>query len=102
MAMADENETTESGGSRLPTGEDADYSTIPVTGELWKHYKGKLYEVVIYGRDEKTGNLQVVYREVQDHMGTKRVLRGIPWIRPLTEWTEEVEPGVQRFTKVKE
>jgi hypothetical protein len=69
---------------------------------LWKHYKGKLYEVVIYGRDEKTGNLQVVYREVQDHMGTKRVLRGIPWIRPLTEWTEEVEPGVQRFTKVKE
>jgi hypothetical protein len=102
MAMADENEIPESGRSGLPDGEDADCSTIPVTGELWKHYKGGLYEVVIYGRDEKTGNLEVVYREVQDHMGTKRVLRGIPWIRPLTEWTEEVEPGVPRFTRVTE
>lgn len=54
---------------------------VPNVGAIFKHYKGKEYQVVLISTDENTGRLLVSYRGV----GEKKT-----WTRPLSEWREPV------------
>jgi predicted kinase len=65
----------------------------PQEGSLWKHYKGGHYCVVTMALQEGSKQPVVVYRAADG---------SVPhWARPLSEWQEEVEPGVPRFVRVK-
>lgn len=56
---------------------------IPKPGEIYKHYKGGLFEVICVGRmSTKRDEIHVVYKSLE---------RGHTWIRPLGEWSEYVE-----------
>ena len=63
-------------------------------GSLWRHYKGGLYRLVVCGRLEATKEPHVVY------VSAETFPYGEHWIRPLTEWGQEVAPGVRRFTQI--
>lgn len=57
----------------------------------WQHYKGGVYTVITLGKDEASGEDVVIYRHDGEPEGTV-------WVRRLSVWTEEVSPGVLRFT----
>ena len=69
----------------------------PKPGEVWRHYKGQLYEVVCYALNERhPDEMLIIYRELND---------GATWCRPLNEfigktvWATPDETAiVQRFT----
>lgn len=52
-------------------------------GMIWKHFKGGLYRVIDIVRDSETLKLSVVYTE-------HPVSHGPPWVRPLSNWYEQV------------
>jgi hypothetical protein len=62
---------------------------------LYKHYKGGLYEVVGIGKHSESLEELVIYRTycLPDKLGNF-------WVRPIGMWSEEVEPGILRFTKI--
>lgn len=63
-------------------------------GQIYRHYKGKLYSIVKIGLKEDTMEPMVVYRDERQ-----------VWIRSLTDFTQLVntESGiVERFTRVYE
>lgn len=64
-------------------------------GSLWCHYKGGIYTLMCMARQEATGEPQVVYKRGDQHE------YGEHWVRPLKEWHQEVEPGTNRFTRIK-
>ena len=64
----------------------------PLPGERWRHYKGGLYEVVARGVIEATCEPAVVYRSAKPDE------RHQVFIRPLSNWTEDVPGHGRRFT----
>jgi hypothetical protein len=61
--------------------------------DIWKHYKGDYYLVKEIAIDCNTNELLVIYTNI---MNTE--VEGVMFSRTHREWTEEVEPGVKRFT----
>lgn len=67
----------------------------PEPGEIFKHYKGELYEIVTTGFIETTLEPCIVYRSVSTHL---------IWVRPAKDFLEEIEhkgSKILRFTPVK-
>ncbi len=63
---------------------------------LYRHYKGKYYQVIGVAKHTETEEAFVVYRALYGTFGL--------WIRPLTMFTEKVEQNgkvVSRFELVK-
>lgn len=66
-----------------------------ITAGTYRHYKGKLYEVIDVARHSETEEQLVVYRALYGERGL--------WVRPLAMFTETVEiDGVRhpRFAPV--
>ena len=61
--------------------------------EIWKHYKGQYFLVKHLAIDCNTNELVIVYENF-----TAQDMNGILFTRTHSEWTEEVSPGVKRFT----
>jgi hypothetical protein len=61
--------------------------------DIWKHYKGQYYLVKHVAIDCNTNELVIVYQNF-----TEQDMEGILFTRTHREWTEEVEPGIKRFT----
>lgn len=60
---------------------------------IWRHFKGKLYEVIGVCRHSETLEEMVVYRALYGDGGL--------WVRPASMWLETVERDgeiFQRFT----
>lgn len=72
--------------------------SLPPVGSLWRHYKGAVYVVGSYGRYEPSGELMVGYLPADGEYD------GVPWMRALSVWFEEVElpdrRKVPRFERV--
>lgn len=65
-------------------------------GSHWEHYKGGVYAIVAMCRLESTLEPHVIYVLASTYPN------GSYWCRPLSEWNQEVSPGVRRFTEVSE
>lgn len=74
--------------------------TLDRNKQYWKHYKGDVYEIVDLVFDSETNNLVVVHSPVENGYDPVN-FTNVNFSIPLSEWLEEVEPGIQRFTKVK-
>ena len=60
---------------------------------IYRHYKGKRYQVLCTAIHSETLEMMVVYKALY---GTEET-----WVRPLSMWNEEVQVGdkcVRRFT----
>lgn len=72
---------------------------IPQSGDIYKHFKGNLYEVVLIARDSETLEEKVVYKELN---GEKAYVRSLAmFVSPVDK---EKYPDVQqeyRFELVK-
>jgi hypothetical protein len=68
-----------------------DPKTLPMTGDVWKHYKGGLYQIIAIARFELGLEIAVVYQSLTD---------GSTWVRDLSEWNDQVEEKT-RFTRIK-
>lgn len=67
---------------------------VPKPMSIWKHYKGETYVVEGIGMHESNQEIMVIYNKADDSMP-------MPWVRPLSEWNEELEYHgriVDRFT----
>jgi hypothetical protein len=67
----------------------------------YRHYKGKLYEVIDVARHSETLEELVVYRTLYTNENGEQTL----WVRPLRMFTEEVQlegKTVPRFEPVAE
>lgn len=74
---------------------------LPTVGDYYRHYKGNLYKIIATGFDSETTDPVVIYQGQYDdsQFGVKPI-----WVRPLAEWTQNVEfdgQTITRFTKVK-
>ncbi len=59
---------------------------------IYRHYKGKEYEVLMTAKDSETNEWVVVYRALYGEYGA--------WVRPLEMFTQKVEVNgemVDRF-----
>ncbi|GIW62594.1 MAG: hypothetical protein KatS3mg090_0420 [Patescibacteria group bacterium] len=68
---------------------------------IYRHYKGKFYEVIGIARHSETLEPLVVYRALYD---SKEFGKNALWVRPLKMFLEEVEVNgkkVKRFEKIK-
>lgn len=72
---------------------------------VWRHYKGKYYNVLGVGRDTETGELKVVYTPLYVHPSGGPALQ----IRPLEMWLQAgkweledgtITPEMPRFTYI--
>lgn len=73
---------------------------IPKKGEIYRHFKGNLYEIVIIARDSETLEEKVVYKEVD---GDTAYVRSLPMFVSLVD--KEKYPEVTqefRFELVQE
>lgn len=61
-------------------------------GQVWRHYKGDLYEIIDVGYYEPTGEMVVLYRPKDG---------GAPWVRPLGNFLGKSETHSDRFVRVK-
>lgn len=57
---------------------------------LYRHYKGKHYEVIGVAKHSETGEELVVYRPLYGARGL--------WVRPLAMFNETLPNGTKRFT----
>lgn len=60
-----------------------------VKSGLYRHYKGKYYEVIGVAKHSETGELLVVYRPLYGEQGL--------WVRPLEMFDETLPNGTKRF-----
>lgn len=78
-------------GYAPPFPEDA-----PKQGEVYRHYKGDNYEVVLIALHSNDDVWMVVYKPLYEPKDAEY------FTRPLSEWSEDVEyegKVVERFTK---
>ena len=64
---------------------------------FYRHFKGKLYEVIGTATHSETREPMVVYRALYGEYGL--------WVRPAAMWSEMIERGgqtVRRFTYIGE
>jgi hypothetical protein len=87
---------------------------MPV-GSFWRHYRGDIYEIVGFGVQESTGQIEVEYRPappLEDHryhgLTMRRIdepdLTGLSFHRPASEWLTHVTDknvSVPRFVRVR-
>ena len=66
---------------------------MPQYGTVWRHYKGTLYKIIGPGIIEATERLAVIYQDADNKLSPF-------WIRPLSEWHENVPPHGPRFRQV--
>ena len=64
---------------------------IPKKGEIYRHFKGNLYEVIIIARDSETLEEKVVYKEVN---GDAAYVRSLPMFVSLVD--KEKYPNVSQ------
>lgn len=70
--------------------------TSPIRApQTWRHYKGGLYRVEELLIDCNTNEIVVGYTSLDWESG----LDSFRFTRPLSEWFDEVEPGIQRFAE---
>jgi hypothetical protein len=62
----------------------------------YRHYKGRLYEVVGVARHSETLEELVVYRQLYD---SERFPSGTLWVRPRAMFLEEVEVDGRRVPR---
>ncbi len=65
-------------------------------GSKWRHHEGHDFKLLGCCLMESTLEPHVVYKRWEDGSDY-----GPWWCRPLSEWSQEVAPGVKRFTEVK-
>ncbi len=66
----------------------------PKIGEIYRHFKGRMYAIVQIARHSETLELYVVYESLDGNH---------TWIRPLNMFCEHIEKDgkkIQRFTRV--
>ena len=66
---------------------------IPKKGEIYRHFKGNLYEIIIIARDSETLEEKVVYKEVD---GDAAYVRSLPMFVSLVD-KEKYPDAVQEF-----
>ena len=67
----------------------------PKPFEVYRHFKGKEYEVIGVAKHSETEEEMVVYRQLYGEHGL--------WVRPASMWEEKVERDgktYRRFTKI--
>lgn len=57
----------------------------PKRGEVYRHYKGDLYRIVLLAEHSNDEEWMVVYEPMYEHPDAPY------FTRPLREWTEQVE-----------
>ena len=70
-------------------------TTAPSAGEVYRHYKGDLYRVVLLAEHSNDNEWMVVYEPMYEHPDAPF------FTRPLREWDEVVEwkgEKVRRFS----
>ena len=73
---------------------------IPKKGEIYRHFKGNLYEIVIIARDSETLEEKVVYKEVD---GDSAYVRSLPMFVSLVDREKYSDVAQEfRFELVKE
>ena len=61
----------------------------------YRHFKGKMYEVIDFAKHSETGEQMVIYKALYDE--------GDLWVRPASMWDETIirdGKSVKRFEKV--
>ena len=55
---------------------------LPVPGDIYQHWKGQSYQVLLIAKSEKTNEPEVIYKPVgQDNA----------WTRPMKEWNDVID-----------
>ncbi|KKN98513.1 hypothetical protein LCGC14_0146240 [marine sediment metagenome] len=67
-------------------------------GSVYRHFKGGIYRVLYKATHSETNELMVVYVTLSNE--DKENWSSV-WVRPADMFYGEVEPGVKRFTQVK-
>ena len=60
----------------------------PIPGQIFKHYKGGLYEVISMATHTETKEILVVYKSINF---------GSVYVRPFTLWNDKINDDVERF-----
>lgn len=71
-------------------------TALPKTGQIFRHYKGGLYEIDGLGVLESNLSPAVIYHSIHPAEKSRR------WIRPLSDFQAEVQHGVRRFLPLRD
>jgi hypothetical protein len=63
----------------------------PLPGQVYKHYKGGIYEIISMAVHTETGERLVVYKSLNF---------GSVYVRPYEIWNSESKDGEKRFTLI--
>jgi hypothetical protein len=67
----------------------------PEIGQIWKHYKGKHYKILVFCRHSETSEELVVYERQEDD---KTYARPLDLFFDEVEWEGEKLPRFQLFS----
>ena len=58
-------------------------------GDVVRHFKGKLYKIIAFGRHSETGEKEVVYQALYPPFDT--------WVRPFDNFMSEIDHEKQKY-----